>query len=251
MHLDVLDLREFYYRTRLGRVAQRAVRDQLETFWPASEVRGQTVVGFGFAVPLLRPYLAVARRVIALMPAPQGVMPWPSGMPNVSVLSEETLWPLETGSVDRLVLMHGLETSDRPSDLLEEIHRVLGPGGRVVFVVPNRSGLWARRDATPFGYGRPYSLGQLETQLLRHAFRTERHAAALYGPPSERRFWLRSSGLLEQYGRRLSSSLAGGVFLFEASKQMQTPGGAAVKDMVRDPLRVLDAVNAPSGPKPA
>ena len=39
---------------------------------------------------------------------------------------------------------------------------MLAPGGRVVFIVPNRSGLWARRDVTPFGYGRPYSLGQLE-----------------------------------------------------------------------------------------
>jgi hypothetical protein len=41
------------------------------------------VVGFGFAVPLLRPYLAEARRVIGLMPGPQGVMPWPPGMENV------------------------------------------------------------------------------------------------------------------------------------------------------------------------
>ncbi|WP_068115599.1 class I SAM-dependent methyltransferase [Tropicimonas marinistellae] len=251
MHLDVLDLRNFYYRTRLGRVAQRAVRDQLTAFWPPEESRGQTVVGFGFAVPLLRPYLENARRVIALMPGPQGVMPWPSGQPNVSVLSEEVLWPLDTGSVDRLVLLHGLETSDRPSELLHECHRVLGPGGRLVLIVPNRSGLWARRDATPFGYGRPYSQGQLETQFQLHAFKPERHAAALYGPPSERRFWLKSSGLLERYGRALSSSLAGGVFIAEASKQLQTPGGAPVKDMVRDPLRVLDAVNAPTGPKPA
>ena len=35
--------------------------------------------GFGFAVPLLRPYLVDARRVIALMPGPQGVMSWPAG----------------------------------------------------------------------------------------------------------------------------------------------------------------------------
>ncbi|PIZ47264.1 MAG: hypothetical protein COY42_08940, partial [Armatimonadetes bacterium CG_4_10_14_0_8_um_filter_66_14] len=56
MHLDVLDLRQFYYRTRLGRMAQKSVRDQVVAFWP--DVRGKTVVGYGFAVPLLRPYLA-------------------------------------------------------------------------------------------------------------------------------------------------------------------------------------------------
>lgn len=70
MHLDVLDLRNFYYRTALGRVAQRAIRDQVVKHWPP--VPGQTVVGFGFAVPLLRPYLAEARRVVGLMPGPQG-----------------------------------------------------------------------------------------------------------------------------------------------------------------------------------
>ncbi|MGB3146305.1 MAG: methyltransferase domain-containing protein, partial [Paracoccaceae bacterium] len=155
MHLDVLDLRNFYYRTPLGRVAQKAVRDKVCSLWP--EAKSLTVAGYGFAVPMLRPYLAEARRVIALMPAPQGVMPWPAGLPNVSVLSEETRWPIETGMIDRLLVMHGLETSDHPAQLLDECWRVLGPGGRALFIVPNRSGLWARADATPFGYGRPYS----------------------------------------------------------------------------------------------
>ena len=137
MHLDVLDLRNFYYRTQLGRVAQRAIRDQVVRLWPPAA--GHTVAGFGFAVPLLRPYLADSRRVIGLMPGPQGVMPWPAGMENVSVLCEDTSWPLPTGLVDRLVLMHGLETSEHPSAVLDEAHRVLGPGGRALFVVPNRA----------------------------------------------------------------------------------------------------------------
>ena len=62
MHLDVLDLRNFYYRTQLGRVAQKAIRDQVTAMWAPS--KGQTVVGYGFAVPLLRPYLEQSRRVI-------------------------------------------------------------------------------------------------------------------------------------------------------------------------------------------
>ena len=111
MHLDVLDLRNFYYRSALGRGAQKVIRDELTLIWP--EAKGQTVVGFGFAVPLLRPYLKDARRVIGLMPGPQGVMPWPAGMPNTSVLTEETLWPVETGAVDKLCLLY---TSPSPRD---------------------------------------------------------------------------------------------------------------------------------------
>ena len=117
MHLDVKDLRNFYYRSTLGRAAQKAVRDEVLNLWPTA--KGQTVVGFGFAVPLLRPYLPEARRVVGLMPAPQGVMPWPAGAPNVSVLCEETQWPIDTGRVDHLIMMHGLENSESPSELLE------------------------------------------------------------------------------------------------------------------------------------
>ena len=248
MHLDVLDLRNFYYRTPLGRVAQRAIRDQLVSMWQPGP--GQTVAGFGFAVPLLRPWLPEARRVIGLMPGPQGVMPWPAGMENVSVLCEETDWPLATGFVDRLVLMHGLETSEQPSAILEECHRVLGPGGKVIFVVPNRSGLWARGDGTPFGFGRPYSLRQLEAQLRRHGFTPERHVAALFAPPSGRRFWLRTAPFWERAGRRFAPWMAGGVLMVEASKQVYAPTRGGLGAVVKKPLRVLEGIGQAS-PEPA
>lgn len=243
MHLDVRDLRNFYYRTQLGRVAQRAIRDQLSTFW--TEADRQTVAGFGFAVPLLRPFLQDARRVLALMPAPQGVMPWPHAQDNVSILCEETRWPIPTGMVDKLIVLHGLETSEQPTQVLDECARVLGPGGRALFIVPNRSGLWARRDATPFGYGRPYSLGQLEAQLRRHGFMPERHMAALYSPPSTRRFWMRSAPMWEKAGRRISSVLVGGVLMVEVSKHIQPTRGTPVSNLVRRPLDILEPVGTP------
>ncbi|MEM9551954.1 MAG: methyltransferase domain-containing protein [Pseudomonadota bacterium] len=244
MHLDVQDLRNFYYRSALGRAAQMSVRARLTELWP--EAKGQTVAGFGFAVPLLRPYLDGARRVIALMPGPQGVMPWPAGMANVAVLTEETLWPIETGHVDRLILLHGLETSERPSDVLSECSRVLGPGGKALFIVPNRAGLWSRSDRTPFGFGRPYTLGQLEAQLRRHGFLPERHAAALFQPPSQRRFWMRSAGLFERVGAMSPTVMAGGVFMVEASKRVQPPSGTPIRDRARNPLKVLEGIGEPA-----
>lgn len=248
MHLDVLDLRNFYYRTQLGRVAQRAIRDRLLEFWP--EAKGQTVAGYGFATPLLRPYLRDARRVMALMPGEQGVVPWPSGQDNHSVLVEETLWPVPTGMVDKLACLHGLETSNDSGRLLDEVHRILGPGGRAIFVVPNRAGLWARRDGTPFGFGRPYSITQLEAQLKAHGFVPERYRAALFTPPSHRRFWIKSSNFWEKAGEKLATSLAGGVFMLEASKQVYGSGGETVKRRRAAPLKVLEGAVSPT-PKPA
>ena len=247
MHLDVQDLRDFYYRSPLGRAAQKSIREQMQRIWP--EAQGQTVAGFGFAVPLLRPYLADARRVIALMPGPQGVMPWPPGLPNVSVLSEETRWPIDTGQLDKLVVLHGLETTEQPSSLLEECWRVLGPGGRALFIVPNRSGFWSRSDRTPFGYGRPYTRGQLESQLKRHDFLPERHVAALHMPPSHKRFWMRSGPVWERFGRSLPTVFAGGVLLVEATKRVMGPADARPKSVSRSALEVLEGMAEPQ-PKP-
>lgn len=245
MHLDVQDLRNFYYRSTLGRSAQKAVRDKVVRLWPPDRTKGQTVAGFGFAVPLLRPYLKPARRVMGLMPAPQGVMPWPAGMNNVSVLVEDTIWPIENGVVDRLILMHGLETSENPAFLLDECYRVLGPGGRALFVVPNRAGLWARSDKTPFGFGRPYSASQLEAQLKTYGFNVERHLSALYQPPSSRRFWLKTGNFWERAGMQLPVVMAGGVLMVEVSKQIPAPKRPGLAQRVRQPLKVLEGMGQP------
>ena len=243
MHLDVRDLRDFYYRSALGRAAQKVIRDQITALWP--DVKGQTVVGYGFAVPLLRPFLGPARRVMALMPGPQGVMHWPAGLPNVTVLCSETLWPVATGSADRLVLLHGLETSEHPSALLDECFRVLGPGGRAVFIVPNRAGIWSRSDRTPFGFGRPYSLSQLEAQLRRHGFAVERALSTLYQPPSTHRIWRRSAALLESIGRHLPVFAAGGVLFVEVSRQVALPSRGH-RAPARDPVRVIEGLPSPA-----
>jgi SAM-dependent methyltransferase len=243
MHLDVVDLRNFYYRTRLGRAAQKVICERVRELWP--DTRGQTVLGFGFAVPLLRSYLEESRRVIALMPGQQGVMHWPPSGPNISVLCEEGRWPIETGHADRLILMHALETSENPAGLLDECRRVLGPGGRALLVVPNRAGLWSRSDATPFGVGRPYSLSQLETLLKRQSFIPERHRSALYQPPSQKRFWLQTGQFLESTGRRIPRIYAGGVLIVEVSRRVSAPTRPGLTEAVRRPLEVLDGIARP------
>ena len=236
-------------RRRLLRAGLLRLRRRARGLRSAAEQRVEEVPArrllAGLAVPLLRPYLATARRVIGLMPSDQGVMPWPAGMPNVSVLCEETRWPLETGMVDRLVVLHGLEVSDNPDALLEECWRVLGPGGRAMLIVPNRSGLWAPRETTPFGFGRPYTLAQLDMQARRAGFVPERHAAALYIPPSHRRFWLRSAAMWERMGARVSGFLAAGVLFLELSKQVHSPRRPGLGAAVRKPLSILEGAAKP------
>lgn len=248
MHHDVVDLRAFYYRTKLGRMAQRVLQARLRDLWP--ETKHMTVAGFGFAAPFLRPFLSGSRRVLSLMPAPQGVMPWPSGAPNHSMLVEETEWPIPTGLIDRLIVAHGLETCERPNALLEEIYRVLAPQGQVIFIVPNRSGMWARSEKTPFGVGRPYSAGQVESLLREHNFMPERQSAALYTPPSHREFWLGTSRVWERFGRRLDAQMLAGTLLVEATKQVYITPKRGTPVVVPGPLEVLEGLTQPA-PKPA
>ncbi|MCC5987718.1 MAG: methyltransferase domain-containing protein [Pararhodobacter sp.] len=240
MHLDVHHLRDFYYRSQLGRAAQKAVRDELVARW--GDAHGLSVAGYGFAAPLLRPFMARASQVIALMPGPQGVMHWPADCENHSVLVDEARWPLANDSIDRLVMLHGLETSDRPMALLDEAHRVLAPQGRAVVVVPSRTGMWARRDITPFGFGRPWSRGQIERILGECGLTPVGHGAALFFPPSARRFWLRAARGLERAGRRFGPERLGGVLIIEAIRSDEAPRRPGLRVTSRRPLAVLDGV---------
>ncbi|MEO0762944.1 MAG: methyltransferase domain-containing protein, partial [Pseudomonadota bacterium] len=141
MHLDVVELRHFYETTRLGRLVARVLRERVRALWP--DTRGMAVAGYGYATPFLAPQLAEATRTLCLMPAQQGVCPWPEEAANHAVLVEETLWPLPADFIDCLLIAHGLETCERPQALMAEIWRVLAPGGSAVFIVPNRAGIWA------------------------------------------------------------------------------------------------------------
>ncbi|HUS53364.1 MAG TPA: methyltransferase domain-containing protein [Thermohalobaculum sp.] len=242
MHLDVVELRSFYYTTPLGQMVQRMVRAKLRDMWP--NIQDMNLVGFGFAAPFLRPFVEEAARTLCLMPAQQGVCPWPPEGPNVTALVEETLWPLPTGFADRLIVAHGLEGCERPAALLEEIWRVLAPGGKAIFLVPNRAGIWARRDVTPFGYGRPYSIGQLEKTLSANKFAAERHTAALYPPPSHLKFWLKVAPAIERVGQRVDAQRLAGVVMVEATKLVYIAPHSGARLKTREPLRVLGGLGA-------
>jgi hypothetical protein len=116
-------------------------------------------------------------------------------------------------------VVHALEVAASEHEQLREIWRVLAPGGRVLIVVPNRRGIWARVEATPFGSGRPFGRGQL-TALLRDAqFSPLGWSWALAVPPISRRPWLRTGIAWERIGKTLWPGFAG-VIIVEATKQL-------------------------------
>jgi SAM-dependent methyltransferase len=216
MYTDVVDLRDFY-ETSLGQVATRMLRRRIRQIWPSLE--GTSLVGLGFATPFLRPYLGEAARLVSLMPAAQGVLHWPKDGPNLATLVEEAELPFQDSSVDRLLLVHALECADRVGVLLDEVWRVLAGSGRLLVVVPNRRGIWAQLDRTPFGAGHPYTHGQLSRLLRDAGFTPTVSTGALFVPPTASRMVLSAAGAWESIGARWFATLAG-VVIIEATKQI-------------------------------
>ena len=216
MHTSAIDLKEFY-DTVQGRVVQRIIRQHIRQLWP--DVRGQRVVGLGYAAPYLRSFIGEAERVVALMPMQQGAVFWPADERGLVSMCDEAELPIESNSVDRLLVIHTLNSVESMHAVLQESWRILTGQGRLVLVVPNRSGIWARIDSTPFGHGTPYSSGQMRHFLKEYMFMPELTERALFFPPASSRLMLATAGAWEKIGHSLFDAF-GGVNIVEATKQL-------------------------------
>ncbi len=232
MYQDVVELRSFYEQP-LGRVTARLVRKQIASLWP--DIGGMDVLGLGYATPYIDTFRARANHVISIMPAPQGVIRWPrhNGSPentgahrykgNLTAIAHEGNLPLKDAVMDRILMVHILEHTEQSRHLLREVWRILAPGGRVIVIVPNRLGFWARTDRTPFGHGKPFSVNQARQLLRDNMLTPTRTISALHMPPFKSRSLLSLMTTLEGTGQRWWHNLAGALIV-EAEKQIYATG---------------------------
>lgn len=219
MFLDVVDLRSFYAQP-LGIVTRRVLNQAIRARF--ANMKGLSVLGLGYVTPYLGLFQEEAERCVAIMPAAQGVVRWPSSGPTLAALADEAALPLPNACIDRVLAVHLLEMTPDAAEMLREVWRVLAPGGRLLAVVPNRRGVWARTDATPFGNGRPFSRGQVMRLLRESLFTPVGWSEALYFPPVSGRWMLRTAMTWERGGAGLSLPFSG-VLLVEATKQLHRP----------------------------
>ncbi|MDP9096256.1 MAG: methyltransferase domain-containing protein [Pseudomonadota bacterium] len=204
-----------FYGSAHGGVACRLLRRRLLDVWP--DLTRQRVLGLGVAGPYLRAWRGQASHCIAAGPVQIGATRWPLVAANLACAVEENALPFPDLFFDRVLLIHGLEAADSPRAMLREVWRVLKDDGRLLVVTPNRLGLWAHLESTPFGHGQPYSPGQIGRLLTAQMFQVERREFALYLPPTKHRVVLRSAQFWEQAGRAVMPQL-GGVTITEAVK---------------------------------
>ena len=152
-----------FYEEPIGQVTRRTIFRRVREAWP--DVRGQRLLGYGYALPYLRPFVSEAERIVALVPSQHEVS---CADFRFVALGEEESLPFVDSLFDRILIIHGLECADATRPFLRQIWRVLAPQGRLICIVPNRASLWSQIERSPFAHGRPYSRGQLE-RLMRES----------------------------------------------------------------------------------
>lgn len=211
-----------YYLTQAAQSAARAVTRRLQSWWPHTALSQKTLCGLGYALPYLAAYEETSMRRMAFLPAPFGPIGWPVETKNQTAVVNRTALPLPDESIDRLLLVHELEFAEDPAGVLLEAWRVLKPDGKLILVTPNRHGLWARAEHTPFGFGRPYTLKQAHRLLTDARFTLDRHCGVLLFPNLHASAFGRVVAHLAEPLAAYIPALSG-LVVVEASKRLYTP----------------------------
>ena len=222
-----------FYASRGGRVAARLLRRRLASVWP--DLGHLRVLGLGHA----QPFLSLWEKEASLCIAGEHHAHIDTRLlASASCIVRDDSLPFPDLTFDRILLSHALETSLNGPRLLRNVWRVLKDDGRLLLVVPNRRGMWAHLENTPFGQGAPSSKRQIRRLLADALFRVEQTEGALWLPPADFRPLLRMANLVERAGSRTAPQFSG-VLLIEAVKDVYSalPAGRRVR------RRVLAAAN--------
>lgn len=249
MSSDILDLTGFY-QTPLGVMTREKISDVLQ-MTEAKGAQGDFIAGFGYAPPYLEALETEGVKQIAVMPGFQGACRWPR-QKNAAVLVNENELPFEDECFNKILCVHMLEHVGDARAFLTEACRVLSPSGEMIFIVPNRRGLWAQMENTPFGWGRPYTGRQLQTLIRQHNLFITHFETALFFPPRNPPPWRARHNIYNLYERvcRYLFARFAGVHIVKAVKRVYISPDISRSASVR--ARVLTAVGAARGgaPKP-
>lgn len=214
MHYDLTELDQFY-ETPLGQAIATSIKHHVEDLWQTPLAKEQQGLLIGYPFPFL---CSEKHHNFFWQTSPHlGARHWPSENASRTVLADDYALPFAEQFFDRILIAHTLETSSYPQEFLSEIHRVLTSRGRAIFIVPNRTGFWIKSEKTPFGMGRPYSVGQLKQSLKEIGFTSNQVRRAGFFPPWE--IMTKIAPYCDQLGQGFCSAL-GGINIIEVSKNV-------------------------------
>jgi SAM-dependent methyltransferase len=220
----------YYADTNSGAKTEDSIRRAVQAIWKNGWISNR-VFGYGFSAPAIAVQTEKDRgncNTQTVFLAPKNLasdsffssnIVQGGGKAGEIIVVDENRWPLHAGSVNCLVVLHGLEHADKEESVLSEIRRVLSLEGKVIFIVPHRYSLWAYSRSAPFSSGRTYTVGCLVKLLTRNGFRVERHGFALNSFPQPLH-GNESQGLARP---KFYTNYFAGLVVAEASKEILSP----------------------------
>ncbi len=210
MFVSILHFDRFY-KTREGRtvrlVLQRVMRQHFK--------KTKETLGVGYVSPYMN-------QILSLLPSSIGIPEEIRGDLRNIVHTDTLALPLESNSLESVFMIHGLEYCQFPLESLQEIWRVLKSEGQLILIVPNRRGLWAHTEWSPFGHGQPFSSSQIRKLLSETHFICDELTSSLFTPPLRWRVMFKLSPFFEKYCRFIVPMM-GGVNVVIARKQTYAP----------------------------
>ena len=145
---------------------------------------------------------------------------------SATVLAAADFLPIETNSIDLVVIPHVLEFSSNPHQILREVHRVLMPEGQVIVCGFNPRSLWGvrglfgRLEDNYFPWrGNFIALPRLKDWLTLLDFEITEDRLCCYAPPLSQEKWLTRFDFMEAAGSRWWR-FSGGVYFLNAVKRV-------------------------------
>jgi len=145
---------------------------------------------------------------------------------RVGVRSDACALPLQTASVDLVILPHTLEFSSNPHQVLREVSRILMPEGHVVLSGFNPWSLWrVRRLAARRAGGYPWcgqfiNLPRIKDWMALMGFELAGGRMCSYAPPLASEKWAKRLNFMEAAGDHWWP-FAGGVYYLHGIKRVQ------------------------------
>lgn len=133
--------------------------------------------------------------------------------------------PIDSCSLDLVLLPHILEFNSNPHQILREVHRVLIPGGQVVISGFNPLSLWgvnrylkSAKQEFPW-CGQFIALPRLKDWLKLLDFEIVGGRLGCYVPPCSKERWIKRFHFMEAAGDRWWP-ISGGIYFLQAIKQV-------------------------------
>lgn len=132
--------------------------------------------------------------------------------------------PIQSGSVDQVILPHTLELIDNPHQLLSEACRIIKPEGHIFILGFNPYSLWGLKKYLSKGLNTPWSGNFISASVVKKwlalaDFELENHRMLLFRPPTQHQSLFNKLNFLEWLGDKCYNPF-GGVYILQAKAKV-------------------------------